>query len=85
MKITVTPMDLQSKKLHFIESILSVGNEKIIDKLEALLKKEQQKEYGQRISVKQYNQEIEEANSRIESGEYTSHEDVKKESETWLK
>lgn len=37
-------MDLQNKKLHIIESILSIGNEKVIEKLEAVLKKEQQKE-----------------------------------------
>lgn len=78
-------MDLQTRKLHFIESILSFGNEQIIEKLEALLKKEQQKEDSQRVSIEQYNRELEEANSRIESGQYTSHEDVKKESETWLK
>lgn len=78
-------MDLQTRKLHFIESILSIGNVKVIEKLEALLKKEQQKEDSQRVSVEQYNRELEEANSRIESGEYSSHEDVKKESASWLK
>lgn len=78
-------MDLQTRKLHFIEAILSIGNEKVIEKLEALLKKEQAKEDGQRVSIEQYNRELEEANSRIESGQYTSHEDVTKESATWLK
>ena len=78
-------MDLQKRRLHFIESILSIGNEQIIEKLEALLKKEQQKEDSQRVSIEQYNRELEEANNRIEAGEYTSHEDVKKESEKWLK
>jgi len=34
-------MDLQTKKLHFIEEILSISNEEIIDKLESILKKEQ--------------------------------------------
>jgi len=78
-------MDLQTRKLHFIESILSIGNEKIIEKLEALLKKEQQKENSQRVSIEEYNRELNEANSRIESGAYTRHDDVKKESGTWLK
>jgi len=35
-------MDLQAKKLHFIQEILSISNENIIDKLESVLKKEQQ-------------------------------------------
>lgn len=35
-------MDIQTKKLHFIQEVLSVNNEKIIDKLESLLRKEQE-------------------------------------------
>ncbi len=83
--IIFTVMDLHIKKLHFIEEILTISNEKLIDKLEALLKKEQEKEDSQRVSIEQYNREIEEANNRIESGGYTAHNDVKRESETWLK
>ena len=85
MRLIAIKIDLQRRKLHFIESILSVGSEEIIEKLEALLEKEQRKENNQRVSIDQYNQEIEEANSRIESGEFTSQDDVKKESESWLK
>ena len=78
-------MDLQTRKLYFIESILSIRNEKVIEKLEALLKKEQQKEGSKKTTIEQYNRELEEANNRIESGEYTTHEDVKEDSDTWLK
>lgn len=85
MRLIAIKMDLQTRKLHFIESILSVGSEEIIEKLEALLEKEQRKEKNQRVSIDQYNQEVEEANSRIESGEFTSQDYVKKESESWLK
>ena len=35
-------MDIQTRKLNFIQEILAVNNEKIIDKLESILKKEQQ-------------------------------------------
>lgn len=35
-------MDIQTRKLNFIQEILAVSNEKIMDKLESLLKKEQQ-------------------------------------------
>lgn len=35
-------MDLQTRKLHFIEEILAISNEKIIEKLELVLKREQQ-------------------------------------------
>ena len=33
-------MDIQTKKLNFIQEVLAVSNEKIIDKLESLLEKE---------------------------------------------
>jgi hypothetical protein len=36
-------MDIQTRKLNFIQEILAVSNEKIIDKLESLLKKEKKK------------------------------------------
>lgn len=36
-------MDIQTRKLNFIQEILAVSNEKVISKLESLLKKEQQK------------------------------------------
>lgn len=78
-------MDLQTRKLHFIKAILSIGNEQVIEKLEALLRKEQHKAENERVSIEQYNHELDEANSRIESGDYTSHSDVKKEADTWLK
>lgn len=35
-------MDIQTRKLNFIQEILAVSNEKILDKLESLLRKEQQ-------------------------------------------
>lgn len=35
-------MDIQTRKLNFIQEILAVNNEKIMDKLESLLKEEQQ-------------------------------------------
>ncbi len=35
-------MDIQTRKLNFIQEILAVNNEKIFDKLESILKKEQQ-------------------------------------------
>tara|TARA_R110000796_G_scaffold252596_1_gene388366 strand:+ start:12314 stop:12547 length:234 start_codon:yes stop_codon:yes gene_type:complete len=33
-------MDLQTRKLHFIEEVLAINSESIIDKLESVLKKE---------------------------------------------
>jgi len=37
----------------------------------------------QRLTIEQYNKELEAAEARIDAGFFTSHEDVLKESETW--
>lgn len=41
------------------------------------------KEQPQRISIKQYNIEIDEAMARIDAGEYITQEEVEKESKHW--
>ncbi|MCK5371448.1 MAG: hypothetical protein KAQ62_22960 [Cyclobacteriaceae bacterium] len=43
-------MDIQTRKLNFIQEILAISNEKVISKLESLLKKEKKKD-EQRLSV----------------------------------
>ena len=35
-------MELQTRKLHFIQEILSINNEEVIDKLEMVLKEEKE-------------------------------------------
>ncbi|MGL1886339.1 MAG: hypothetical protein OCD76_07470 [Reichenbachiella sp.] len=42
LKAVILSMDLHAKKLHFIQEILSVSNERVIDKLEKVLKKERE-------------------------------------------
>lgn len=75
-------MDIQTKKIRFVQKFLSLNDEWLIDKLNAVLQEEIALET--RISIEQYNQELDEANARMDAGEYVSHEDVKKESATWL-
>ncbi len=41
------------------------------------------KDASQRISIAQYNKEMNEAMARIDAGEYHTQEEVEKESETW--
>ncbi len=36
-----------------------------------------------RISIEQYNKELDEANARIEAGEFITQEDLEKESSQW--
>jgi len=41
------------------------------------------KEKPQRLTIEQYNKELEEAEARIDAGFYTTQEELEKESETW--
>lgn len=42
-------MNLQTKKLHFIEEYLRLNDESIIDKLEEFLRKERKKELSEKM------------------------------------
>ncbi len=72
-------MDLKTEKLHLIEWLVALKDKSIIEDLVKW------KEERQRISIEQYNKELDDANTRIEAGDFTSHEDVVKESASWLK
>jgi S-adenosylmethionine synthetase len=73
-------MDLRTRKYTAIEKIMHF-DEKAMEKLEQTINNL----LDQRISIEQYNKELEDANTRIEAGDYVSHEDVVKESASWLK
>ena len=72
-----------------------VIDKQIIDFLQLLGKEEKKtilgfiksvvkiKEQPKRISIKQYNLEIDEAMARIDAGEYITQEEVEKESKHW--
>ena len=72
-------MDLQLTKLEIIEMLLHTKEEAILDKVKILLEKEQPK----RISLEQYNKEIDEAVKDIENGEYYTHEEALKIASQW--
>ncbi len=76
-------MDIQTRKIHFIQKFLALRDEAIIDKLESILKKESLKEDNQRTTIEQYNKELDEANAEMDRGEYISHEDFKKQMDKW--
>jgi hypothetical protein len=67
-------MDLQTRKLHFIEDILAISNEKIIEKLESVLKKEQQ-ELDPVLKEKLTSRALK-ANEDIRSGRVYSREEA---------
>ncbi len=69
----------QMKKLELLEWLATVQDKALIEELSKW------KEEHAHVSIDQYNKELEEAEGRIASGDFISHEDVMKESNSWLK
>ena len=83
-------MDLQTRKLYVIQEILAVSNEKIMDKLESLLKSDRSKDEilgytpeGNPINKEAYVHDIDEARRQIKDGKYISQEELEKRSKNW--
>ena len=79
-------MDLQTRKLNFIQEFLRLNNEKLISKLENLLKSEKAKSYEQHIShlsEEELNRIIDEAEKDSKKGRLTSAVELKKDIDSW--
>ncbi len=76
-------MDLQARKYKFIQKLFNV-NEVLFEQLENILIKET-KESFERISLEQYNKELDEAEADIEAGNYSSMEEARKIASQWGK
>jgi hypothetical protein len=81
-------MDIQAEKLHLIEELTRIQDIQIIEQIKQLLKQKNNPVVGfeingEPITRKQLIVRIEEAEKRIDNGEYISQEDLEKESENW--
>jgi len=79
-------MDLQTKKLNFVQEFLRIKSEEIVDKLEKVLKSERKKEYEKDLSPMthdEFNRIIDSAESDSINGRLTSAADLKKDVDTW--
>ncbi len=68
-------MDIQTKKLHFVQEFLRLKDESLIDKLNSLLKTERKKKIEKELnplSKKEFNDLINNAESDSEDGRLTS-------------
>ena len=64
-----------------LSDYIQIADEKQIRAIYTLLKKDI--EENKRISIEQYNQELEEAEAEYENGEYISHEEMTKRVKQW--
>ena len=70
---------MQVQKLELLEWLAALQDKAVIGELMKW------KEAHERTSLEQYNRDLEDANKRIDSGQFIAHEDVEKESQNWLK
>jgi len=73
-------MDLEARKYEFIQKLFNV-NETLFEKLENVISKETKE--PQRISLEQYNKEIDEAIEDIENGNFYTQEEARKIASQW--
>ena len=74
-------MDINTERSLLIKELQQVEDISLLQAIKAVL------HYGLknegRISIEQYNRELDEANARIESGKFVSQEDLEKEAARW--
>jgi len=79
-------MDIQTKKLHFVQEFLRIKDESLIDKLNNLLKTERKKKIEKELkplSKKEFNDMIDSAESDSKNGRLTSARELKNEIDSW--
>ena len=79
-------MDIQTKKLHFVQEFLRLKDENLIDKLNKLLKSERKKKFEKELKTlnkKEFNDLIDNAESDSENGKLTSARELKNEIDSW--
>lgn len=79
-------MDLQTRKLHFIQEFLRLANGSIIEKFEQLLQQERKKIVEQEISpmtLAQYDQRIDNAIDDLKNNRVKTAKKLKKEITSW--
>ena len=78
---TTEVMDIKAERSLLIKEIKQVDDISLLQAIKAVL------HYGLknegRISVEQYNQELEEAEAEIDRGEFVTHEELKKQMKAW--
>ncbi len=70
-------MSLQTEKLELLEWLATLRDKALIKELV------EWKRAHQRVSIDQYNKELEQADQEIENGDFLTHEEALKEIRSW--
>ena len=79
-------MDLQTKKINFIQEFLRVNSEELINKLDNLLHSEKRKIYEQDLkpmSIESFNAAIDQSEEDVENGRVVNARELRKDIEEW--
>lgn len=88
MALVEKGMDIQAEKLYLIEQLAKVQDVNVIQQLKKILEQENESVIGYRvtgepITQKQLVKKVQEAERRIETGHFTSQQDLEREAESW--
>jgi len=75
-------MDIQAEKAALIKRLEQINDLSLIRALKHMVDFGL-REKGERVSVEQYNRELDEAEAEMDRGEYISHEDFKEQMKKW--
>ncbi|MCF8298573.1 MAG: hypothetical protein K9J13_13580 [Saprospiraceae bacterium] len=79
-------MNIQAKKLNLIEEFLRIDDERLISKLESLIKQEKKISYDRNLkpmSLTEFHEMIDQAKCDSDAGRVISHQELKKKVKTW--
>lgn len=72
---------LNKEFFHYYNKLSKVQKESMLSLVKSILEKDE--EPPKRVSIEQYNKELEEAEKRISEGNYVTHESLKAEAKKW--
>ncbi len=76
-------MNLETKKLKLIEQLMLIKNKSTLLRFEELLTQAKEDDKALATSLAQYNNKIDKALERVESGQFTTQEELEKEIKKW--
>lgn len=79
-------MDLQARKIHFVQEFLRLNNEEIISKFELILLTEKKKLYSENVSpmsLVDFNQIINNSEDDAANGRVRGTQELNKDIDTW--
>ena len=76
-------MNVEAKKLSLIEQLMFIRNESTLQRFEELLNQAKKEDKANAMSLDQYNDRIDKALERVESGQFTTQEDLEIQVKEW--